>query len=53
MRNQTKRFLHPVAGPLHFEFTYLWFGQRSSVRVTTYTPADAQTAATLAAHLGC
>jgi transcriptional regulator with XRE-family HTH domain len=52
MRNQTKRFLHPVAGPLHFEFTYLWFGQRSSVRVTTYTPADEQTAATLAAHLG-
>jgi transcriptional regulator with XRE-family HTH domain len=53
MRNQTKRFLHPSAGPLHFEFTHLWFGQRSSVRVTTYTPADERTAATLDVHLGC
>jgi transcriptional regulator with XRE-family HTH domain len=53
MRNQTKRFLHPSAGPLHFEFTHLWFGQRSSIRVTAYTPADAQTASTVAAHLGC
>ena len=51
MRNQTKRFLHPEAGSLHFEFTHLWFGQRSEVRVTTYTPADEQTAHALRVHL--
>jgi transcriptional regulator with XRE-family HTH domain len=50
MRNQTKRFVHPDAGPLHFEFTHLWTGQRSSVRVTMYTPADEQTADTLSRH---
>ncbi|GAA5151906.1 helix-turn-helix transcriptional regulator [Pseudonocardia eucalypti] len=47
MRNQTKRFLHPEAGPLHFEFTHLWLGQRGSHRLTTYTPADERTAARL------
>lgn len=52
MRNRTKRFVHPDAGPLHFEFTHLWLGQRGSVRVTTYTPADDQTAETLCRMLG-
>ncbi|QUQ64465.1 helix-turn-helix transcriptional regulator [Kutzneria sp. CA-103260] len=47
MRNQHKCFAHPVGGTLHFDFTHLWFGQQSDVRVTTYTPSDAETAAAL------
>jgi transcriptional regulator with XRE-family HTH domain len=50
MRNLTKRFLHPEAGPLAFEYTHLWFGRRSEVRLTTYVPADSETAAKLTAR---
>jgi transcriptional regulator with XRE-family HTH domain len=45
MRNLTKRFLLDTVGVLNFEYTYLWLGQRSELRMTTYTPADAETAA--------
>jgi transcriptional regulator with XRE-family HTH domain len=48
MRNLTKRFQHPSLGLLTFEYTYLWLGQRSELRMTSYTPADAETAAKLA-----
>jgi hypothetical protein len=44
----TKRFLHPDVGLLHFEFAHLYFGRRSETIMTTYTPADAETAAKLA-----
>ncbi|RZQ62150.1 helix-turn-helix transcriptional regulator [Amycolatopsis suaedae] len=43
----TKSFDHPEAGYLRFEFTYLWFGQRSEVRLATFTPADEATQAKL------
>jgi transcription regulator MmyB-like protein len=45
MRNLTKRFLNDRVGVLNFEYTYLWLGQRSELRLTTYTPADDETAA--------
>jgi transcriptional regulator with XRE-family HTH domain len=47
MRNLTKRFVHPEAGLLSFDYTHLWFGRRSEIRLTTYTPADEETAAKL------
>jgi transcriptional regulator with XRE-family HTH domain len=47
MRNLTKRFQHPQLGMLNFEYTYLWLGQRSGLRMTTYTPADAETSSKL------
>jgi transcriptional regulator with XRE-family HTH domain len=47
MRNLTKRFLLDTVGVLNFEYTYLWLGQRSELRMTTYTPADDETAAKL------
>ncbi|MDQ0378100.1 helix-turn-helix transcriptional regulator [Amycolatopsis thermophila] len=50
MRNLTKVFVHPEAGMLSFDYTHLWFGRRSEVRLTTYTPADSETAAKL--HAG-
>jgi transcriptional regulator with XRE-family HTH domain len=49
VRNLTKRFLHPDVGLLSFDYTHLWFGQRSEIRMTTYTPADEETAAKLPA----
>jgi transcriptional regulator with XRE-family HTH domain len=49
VRNLTKRFLHPDVGLLSFDYTHLWFGQRSETRMTTYTPADEETAAKLPA----
>jgi transcriptional regulator with XRE-family HTH domain len=45
--NLTKRWLHPEAGLLHLNYTNLWLGQRLGTRMTTYTPADEQTAAAL------
>ncbi|MFL6122846.1 helix-turn-helix transcriptional regulator [Actinophytocola sp.] len=48
MRNLTKRFQHHEVGMLNFEYTYLWLGQRSELRMTTYTPADEETATKLA-----
>lgn len=47
MRNLTKRFRHPELGVLTFDYTYLWLGQRSELRMTTYTPADEHTAGLL------
>lgn len=41
--NLTKRYLQPEVGLLVFDYTYLWFGPRSGVRLTTYTPADVDT----------
>jgi transcriptional regulator with XRE-family HTH domain len=47
MHNLTKRFVHPEAGLLRFDYTHLWFGRRSETRLTSYTPADEETAAKL------
>jgi transcriptional regulator with XRE-family HTH domain len=44
MRNMTKRFRHPDGGLLIFDYTYVWLGRNSEVRMTTYTPADEETA---------
>jgi hypothetical protein len=41
--NLTKRWLHPQAGLLRLNYTYLWLGQRLGTRMTTFTPADEQT----------
>jgi transcriptional regulator with XRE-family HTH domain len=38
--NFTKRYLHPDVGLIRFAYTQLWFGQRSEIKLTTYTPAD-------------
>ncbi|OXM74468.1 MULTISPECIES: helix-turn-helix transcriptional regulator [Amycolatopsis] len=48
--NLTKVFVHPEAGLLTFDFTHLWFGRHSEVRLTTYTPADSETTAKLRAR---
>jgi transcriptional regulator with XRE-family HTH domain len=42
--NLTKRYLHPDVGLLKLNYTHLWLGQRLGTRMTTYTPADEQTA---------
>jgi transcriptional regulator with XRE-family HTH domain len=42
-RNHTKTFRHPQAGVLRFDYTNLWTGQRSGLRMTTYAPADEET----------
>jgi len=47
MRNNAKRFIHPDAGLLCFDYTHLWFGRSSETRLTTYTPADPETAGKL------
>lgn len=45
--NLTKRYLHPEVGLLKLNYTHLWLGQRLGTRMTTYTPADEQTAGRL------
>jgi hypothetical protein len=45
--NLTKRYLHPQVGLLNLNYTHLWLGQRLGTRMTTYSPADEQTAARL------
>jgi transcriptional regulator with XRE-family HTH domain len=45
--NRTKRWLHPQVGLLRLNYTHLWLGQRLNCRMTTYTPADEQTAVRL------
>ncbi|MGI8695364.1 MAG: helix-turn-helix transcriptional regulator [Mycobacteriales bacterium] len=45
--NRTKRVLHKDVGLLNLDYTYLWFGQRLGTRMTTYTPADPETAVRL------
>ncbi len=42
--NLTKRYLHPDVGLLKLNYTHLWLGQRLGTRMTTYTPADEQSA---------
>ena len=46
-RNHTKLFRHPQAGLLRFDYTNMWTGQRSGLRMTTYSPADEETAGRL------
>jgi hypothetical protein len=45
--NRTKRWLHAQVGLLRLDYTHLWLGQRLGTRMTTYTPADEETAARL------
>jgi transcriptional regulator with XRE-family HTH domain len=45
--NRTKPWLHPQVGLLRLNYTHLWLGQRLNCRLTTYTPADEETAARL------
>src|SRR5258708_40254988 len=45
--NLTKRSLHPDVGLLKLNYTHLWLGQRLGTRMTTYTPADEQSATRL------
>jgi hypothetical protein len=45
MRNMTKRFRRQDVGVLTFDYTYVWLGRHSEVRMTTYTPADEETTA--------
>jgi hypothetical protein len=47
--NLTKRYLHPEVGLLKLNYTHLWLGQRLGTRMTTYSPADDQTAERLRA----
>ncbi len=41
--NFRKRHLSPEVGMLCFDYTQLWFGQRSEIKLTTYSPADEET----------
>jgi hypothetical protein len=45
--NLQKRFDHPELGLLTFAYTNLWLSQKIGVRLVTYTPSDAETAAQL------
>jgi transcriptional regulator with XRE-family HTH domain len=45
--NRTKRYRHPDFGMLHFSYTNLWLSRRDGVRLVTYTPDDAETAAAM------
>jgi transcriptional regulator with XRE-family HTH domain len=42
--NAVKRILHPTAGLLRLEYTYLWLDPGLGTRIVTYTPADARSA---------
>ncbi|WP_116205347.1 helix-turn-helix transcriptional regulator [Amycolatopsis circi] len=44
---KSKRYLHPEAGLLTFDFTYLYAGRRSEIRMSVYTPANDETHAKL------
>ncbi|MEU8633100.1 helix-turn-helix transcriptional regulator [Amycolatopsis sp. NPDC048633] len=41
--NFTKRFLHPEAGLLTLDYTQLSVGERSAIKLVTYTPVDEET----------
>lgn len=45
--NLTKRYRHPIVGMLHLDYTHLWFGPRSEIKLTSYTPVDAESRAKL------
>jgi transcriptional regulator with XRE-family HTH domain len=47
--NLTKRYRNAEVGLLRLDYTYLWLGQRSELRLTTYSPADEETAQRLQA----
>lgn len=49
--NRTKRYLSPEVGLLRLDYTHLWFGQRSEIRLTSYVPADEDTWARVRALL--
>jgi hypothetical protein len=51
---RAKRYQHPEAGPLSFTVEHLHAGRHAEIIVSTYTPADDQTATkvTLAPGLG-
>ncbi|HVW41591.1 MAG TPA: helix-turn-helix transcriptional regulator [Amycolatopsis sp.] len=51
VRTCTKRLLRHDVGVFSFEPTHLWFGSRSEVRLTTFVPADEETAARLIPHM--
>jgi transcriptional regulator with XRE-family HTH domain len=38
--NSAKRYRHPVVGILHLDFTHLWLGPRSEIKLTSYTAVD-------------
>jgi transcriptional regulator with XRE-family HTH domain len=44
---RTRRFVHPSAGPLTFDVTHLNAGLHSEITMSTFTPADEDTAAKL------
>src|SRR5262249_45384877 len=44
---RTKSYQHPQAGLLRFTVTHLYAGCRSEITVSTYTPANEETAAKL------
>lgn len=41
--NMRKRYLSAEVGLLRLDYTQLWFGQRSEIKLTTYAPADDET----------
>lgn len=41
--NLTKRYANSEVGHLELDYTHLWFGPRSEMRLTTYTPANEAT----------
>ncbi|MFC0548323.1 helix-turn-helix transcriptional regulator [Kutzneria chonburiensis] len=41
--NFTKRYQHPEVGLLTLDYTQLWLGERSELKLTTYTPVDGDT----------
>jgi hypothetical protein len=41
--SRTKRIIHPRAGLLRLDYTYLWLGPHGGNRLVTYTPADDET----------
>ncbi|MFD1050387.1 helix-turn-helix transcriptional regulator, partial [Kibdelosporangium lantanae] len=43
LENLTKRIRHPQVGVMSFAYTSMWFGPRSEVRMTTYTPSNEET----------
>jgi transcriptional regulator with XRE-family HTH domain len=45
--NLTKEFLATDVGLIRLRYTHLWFGPRSETLLTTYTPADPETAVRL------
>jgi transcriptional regulator with XRE-family HTH domain len=48
---RTKRFRHPEAGLLTFTVEHLYAGRRSEITMSTYTPADEETAVTVSRAL--